>query len=536
MIRRTGNASSDQNHLRWSFEDVEGSTSTVAMEMTPGGGVVIGEGGLKFNDGSIQTNAATGTPWEEDGTNIYFPSGGNVGIGGTAPLAPLHVIAGGNGLLDNNNDHIVVDASDAGIGIFSDAGGSFGSKLGFYEVANGAIRNYWRMIRRTGNASPDQNHLLWSFEDVEGSTSTIAMEMTPEGQVIVPGLDSGTASVLGGGVALQASTGIPALRAENPNGGSAIYAVSTPAGAFGEDGTTMILETTSTAPLIDGTVDGTMKFQVKNTGGLRLGVDSNDDAFLQANAPAGEDPFRIKLNGNPRLGVNDDGGVVVGSNVVGSNLDSKGTLHVRGGATNGVDSTLYVENPDNGNAIIAVSNGGDTTMILNTSGTGSLIKARVNNIDKFQVTNTGRVITSAVEITGGGDLVEGFESSGDVRPGTVVSIDAQTPGALLPSAEAYDSKVAGVVSGAGGVNHGIRMGQAGALDGDTLLAMAGRVWTRCSAENGAIRPGDRLTTANLAGHAMKATDAARSSGTVIGKAMSGLDEGTGLVLVLINLQ
>ena len=90
--------------------------------------------------------------------------------------------------------------------------------------------------------------------------------------------------------------------------------------------------------------------------------------------------------------------------------------------------------------------------------------------------------------------------------------------------------------GAGGVNHGIRMGQDGVLDGDTLVAMTGRVYVRCSAENGAITPGDLLTTAALEGHAMRATDGARSFGAVIGKAMSSLDEGTGLVLVLVNLQ
>ena len=35
---------------------------------------------------------------------------------------------------------------------------------------------------------------------------------------------------------------------------------------------------------------------------------------------------------------------------------------------------------------------------------------------------------------------------------------------------------------------------------------------------------------------MKATDANLSDGAVIGKAMSSLDEATGMVLVLVNLQ
>jgi hypothetical protein len=115
-------------------------------------------------------------------------------------------------------------------------------------------------------------------------------------------------------------------------------------------------------------------------------------------------------------------------------------------------------------------------------------------------------------------------------------IDSVKAGQLTVSSRAYDARVAGVVSGAGGVNHGLRLGQKGVLDGDTLVAMTGRVYVKCSAENGAIVPGDLLTTADLPGHAMRATDSTRSFGAVIGKAMSSLDEDTGLVLILVNLQ
>ena len=38
------------------------------------------------------------------------------------------------------------------------------------------------------------------------------------------------------------------------------------------------------------------------------------------------------------------------------------------------------------------------------------------------------------------------------------------------------------------------------------------------------------------GHAMKADDRSRAFGATIGKAMTSLEEGQGLVLVLVNLQ
>lgn len=149
-----------------------------------------------------------------------------------------------------------------------------------------------------------------------------------------------------------------------------------------------------------------------------------------------------------------------------------------------------------------------------------------------------KVSVPILEIRGGADIVEGFDTSNSevLEPGTVVVIDPSNAGSLMRSTEAYDGKVAGVVSGANGVQPGIHLGQESVMDGDTKVAMTGRVYVKCSTENGAIRPGDLLTTASLAGHAMKATDRSRSHGTVIGKAMSALEDETGLVLVLVNLQ
>jgi len=149
----------------------------------------------------------------------------------------------------------------------------------------------------------------------------------------------------------------------------------------------------------------------------------------------------------------------------------------------------------------------------------------------------GRTRTRELEIIGGADIVEGFDTGCiPAEPGTLMSIDPDRPGIVRPSTAAYDTRVAGVVSGAGGVNAGIKLGHQGVLDGDTPIAMTGRVYVKATAAGGVIRAGDLLTTSDLPGHAMKAADRDRRPGAVIGKAMTGLDEGTGLVLVLVNLQ
>jgi hypothetical protein len=159
----------------------------------------------------------------------------------------------------------------------------------------------------------------------------------------------------------------------------------------------------------------------------------------------------------------------------------------------------------------------------------------------------GKTVTSVLQITGGADFAENFdvnvETTGSeamtpkVEAGMVVSIDPASPGKLSLSTQAYDRRVAGVISGAGGVKPGMVMSQEGTrADGKHPVALSGRVYCWVDASQGAIEPGDLLTTSNTPGHAMKASDTAKAQGAIIGKAMTGLKEGKGLVLVLITLQ
>jgi hypothetical protein len=153
----------------------------------------------------------------------------------------------------------------------------------------------------------------------------------------------------------------------------------------------------------------------------------------------------------------------------------------------------------------------------------------------------GRVKATVIEITGA-DFSENFDIRGlgktaPPTPGMVVSIDPKEPGKLIVSDSAYDRKVAGIISGAGGVNTGIVMSQEGTLaHGSSPVALTGRVYCWADASKGAIEPGDLLTSSATPGHAMKVTDHPKAQGAIIGKAMTGLTEGQGLVLVLVSLQ
>ena len=115
-------------------------------------------------------------------------------------------------------------------------------------------------------------------------------------------------------------------------------------------------------------------------------------------------------------------------------------------------------------------------------------------------------------------------------------IDEQKPGHLKLSTEAYDARVAGVVSGANGIKPGISLHQEGAIDGGENVALSGRVYVQADAAFGAIKPGDLLTTSATPGHAMKVRDHGKAQGAILGKAMSSLNEGRSMVLVLVTLQ
>lgn len=190
------------------------------------------------------------------------------------------------------------------------------------------------------------------------------------------------------------------------------------------------------------------------------------------------DNLHLRAGGRTRLFISSDGKVGIGTNKPKRKLDVNGNVHVNGNIH--VTKDIFLENAD--------------------------------CAEEFDIIDEDKV----------------------VDPGTVMVLNES--GQLAVSGEAYDKKVAGIISGAGDYKPGIVLDRQPSQHKRLPVALMGKVYCKVDAAFGPIEVGDLLTTSPTSGHAMKADDPLKAFGAVVGKALQGLTEGQGLIPVLVSLQ
>ena len=189
---------------------------------------------------------------------------------------------------------------------------------------------------------------------------------------------------------------------------------------------------------------------------------------------------------------------------------------------------------------------------VGTDGAFPLFMATSSNV-RMTIDTTGRVgintttpttlldVNGDINVTGNiaakyQDVAEWVDADSALAPGTVVVLDPDHSNRVMASSSAYDTSVAGVVSGHPGITLGEPSGS------KVRVAANGRVRVKVDATRLPIRIGDLLVSSDRAGIAMRSEPIdigghkIHQPGTVIGKALEPISGEVGEILVLLSLQ
>ncbi|MDA4118060.1 MAG: hypothetical protein OK455_06925 [Thaumarchaeota archaeon] len=274
-------------------------------------------------------------------------------------------------------------------------------------------------------------------------------------------------------------------------------------------------------------------------------------------------------SGDGVLGTSDSGVGVKGtsnsqSGVVGRSTNADGVWAdggnhgVYGKSSNDKASGVYGINYGKGPGVTAASQYGPSLVATGYNGnlagefegdvsaTGEMKAATITStgtVNAASLTTKGDVSAGNVLVSkdvillnsAGADCAEDFDVRADeekATPGTVLVIS--DTGALAVSREEYDSRIAGVVSGAGNLRPAIVLNRIDSERSRAPIALIGRTYCKVDATFAPIKPGDLLTTSPTAGHAMKVLDRTRAVGAILGKALGGIESGRGLIQILVS--
>ncbi|MDX6500665.1 MAG: hypothetical protein QOG23_3925 [Blastocatellia bacterium] len=482
---------------------------------------------MAFNTTANGAAAAGGTE------RMRIDNAGNVGIGTTTPATSLHVV--GSATFSNNLaiNGATLKSWSAGKALQGTTGAFFLGSVGdIHMISNAYDPASWKYM----GAGTAANMYMYQGDTVfrnaaSGSadanlTWTDRMIIKANGNVGI-GLSSPAYTLDVNGPIHSSNTGFIF-----PNG-SVQTAAATMTGV------------TAGAGLTGGGTSGTATIDIGQGTGVTVAADSISVNYGSAPGTA--------VQGNTAITVSGDG--ISGGQPL--PLGGGGTLTVnnidRGSAqaifkTIATDTTQF--SAQSNTEILHFAGSGGTTVTLDgankkvtidaTGSTGSAANIAAGtfgqNTGNGNYTFPGNVTVNGNINAKYQDMAEWVPSSEQLPTGTVVVLDTTKSNQVISSTQAYDTRVAGVVS----EQPGIALGESG--QGKVLVATTGRVLVKVDATNGPIHIGDLLVTSDIPGLAMKSEPIVignrkfHTPGTLIGKALEPLEKGSGRILVLLSLQ
>jgi hypothetical protein len=229
------------------------------------------------------------------------------------------------------------------------------------------------------------------------------------------------------------------------------------------------------------------------------------------------------------------------------------SIPIRLPASIGVHGFVFARNDTGSDTFTADGTTGILTMRSNAGKDRIVLNAQQAHLSVGGQQADGAILvldkTGAVRVTidgstgdialANGDCAEFFDVADEAQAtalpaGAVVVLDDD--GKIRASNEAYDDRVAGVLSGAAGFKPGLLLDFQAGVSHRRPVALMGKVFCQTDAGHGPVRAGDLLTTSPTPGHAMRVADKSRALGAVLGKALSSLPEGRGLIPILVMLR
>lgn len=464
-------------------------------------GIHIGQGsaatGLSIwhNDASL-TSSYIETRYDNAGSAMYFrmrASGtpvnaltilgsGYVGIGTTAPNAALHVV------------------KDTGTSVAAVA-----------------------RLRST-NSTAKTTRL--QFEDYNAAISDGLIDFdvtsgTAAGSLLKLGVNSTSQLVLKGDGNVGIGTSAPGYKLDvsgTINATGVNISGSPIAGSvFGRSGAVVAATNDYTWAQIDKTTSSLANLATRSAGDLSSGT--LPDARFPSTLPSASGANLTALNA--------------------SNIAS-GTVPTARMGTSTADATTFLRGDNTWAALTSsqwISGGSNS---INYAASGNVGVGTSNPTSKLHVTGDGK-FTGNLTVDGNiaakyQDVAEWVPTSEQLATATVVVLDTHKSNQVVASSQAYDTRVAGVIS----AQPGIALGESGA--GKVLVATTGRVLVNVDASRSAIHIGDLLVTSDVSGMAMKSEPIKLGDrlmhmpGTILGKALEPLEKGSGKILVLLSLQ